>query len=87
MFDQSNFRIFNIGSGHGRSLLQIIAAVQSLLDAEVKIEWKRGRPVDVPASVLSIERARTVLGWTPTTSFESGLQQTLDWWQSIEKSK
>jgi UDP-glucose 4-epimerase len=87
MFDQSNFRIFNIGSGHGRSLLQVIAAVQPLLNTEIKIEWKHGRPVDVPVSVLSIERARTILGWTPSTCFEEGLHLTLDWWRSIEKSK
>jgi UDP-glucose 4-epimerase len=87
IFDQSDFRIFNIGSGQGRSLLQVIGDIQTLLNVKLKIEWKHGRPVDVPISVLSIERARTVLGWTPGTSFEAGLQQTLNWWKSIEKSK
>ena len=83
MFDQSDFHIFNIGSGQGRSLLQIIGDVQSLLNIELKLEWKLGRSVDVPVSILSIERARTVLGWVPTTSFESGLQKTVDWWRLL----
>lgn len=87
MFDQSDFCIFNIGSGVGRSLLQVIEDMQALLNVKLKIEWKHGRPVDVPISVLSNDRARTALGWKPSTSFESGLKETIDWWRSLEKSK
>jgi len=83
MNDQSDVRIFNIGSGRGRSLIEVIGAIEALLNVKLKIVRKQARPIDVPVSVLSIERAREVLGWAPNTSFETGLQCTLDWWRSV----
>ena len=80
--DRGDGRIFNIGTGQGRSLREIIASIEAQLGRELDISWKPGRPIDVPASVMAIERARDVLGWTPKTPFEKGLEQTIAWWRS-----
>jgi UDP-glucose 4-epimerase len=82
MLDQSDARIFNIGSGQGRSLLEIIAAVERLMNIKLNIAWKRGRSVDVPKSILAIDRARDILKWAPATPFDKGLEKTLHWWKS-----
>jgi UDP-glucose 4-epimerase len=82
MTDESDTRVFNIGSGQGRSLLQVIVSIEDLLNAKLRINWTTGRPIDVPKSVLAIERAKNVLGWAPHVPFEAGLQKTLDWWNS-----
>jgi UDP-glucose 4-epimerase len=79
--DQGDGRIFNIGTGQGRSLREIIAAIEMQLGRRLDINWNPGRPIDVPASVMSIERARDVLGWMPRTPFEEGLEQTIAWWR------
>lgn len=79
--DQSNQRIFNIGSGHGLSLREIIAAIENQLGIKLNIDWKPARAVDVPVSIVSIARAQEVLRWTPKTSFTTGLQQTIAWWR------
>lgn len=80
--DASEERIFNIGGGRGRSVRDVIAAVEVELGEPVPITWKPGRLIDVPASVLSIERARDVLGWAPKTDFADGLRQTVRWWRA-----
>jgi UDP-glucose 4-epimerase len=80
--DESDARIFNIGSGRGRSLLEVISEIESLLSTKLKIEWRRSRPVDIPVSILSVERAKMELGWQTRTPFKEGLQLTLDWWKS-----
>jgi UDP-glucose 4-epimerase len=80
--DRGDGRIFNIGTGQGRSLREIIASIEAQMGRELDISWKPGRPIDVPASVMAIERARDVLGWTPKTPFEKGLEQTIEWWRS-----
>jgi UDP-glucose 4-epimerase len=85
MGDQSSARIFNIGTGRGRSLFEVIGAVEDLLHAKLEIDWKQGRPIDVPRSILAIDRARDILKWTPNTSFEKGLQSTLEWWKSSRR--
>ena len=83
MGDQSDARIFNIGSGSGISLLEVIGAVENLLNTKLKIDWKQSRLVDVPKAILAIDRARDILKWTPNTPFEKGLQQTFKWWKSV----
>jgi len=72
----------HIGTGRGRNLREIIVAVEAQLSCELDISWNPGRPIDVPASVLAIERAREMLGWAPRTPFEQGLEQTITWWRS-----
>jgi UDP-glucose 4-epimerase len=80
--DTSAERIFNIGSGRGHSVREVIAAVEAALGAPVPIEWRPGRAIDVPASVLSIGRARGFLDWAPKTEFAEGLRQTSRWWRA-----
>jgi len=79
--DNTDLRVFNIASSRGRSLREIIAAVEKKLARKLEIIWKPGRPIDVPISVLSIDRAKSVLGWNPKTPFEDGLEQTIAWWR------
>ena len=79
--DQSAERVFNIGSGQGHSLRDVIGMVERLADRKLNIAWKPERAMDVPVSTVSIDRARSVLGWTPKTSLEAGLQATIAWWR------
>ena len=74
-------RIFNIGSGTGRSVRDVLAIIEQSLGQKLDIAWKTQRAVDVPISVLSVARAREKLGWSPKTSFESGVSQTIAWWK------
>jgi UDP-glucose 4-epimerase len=83
--DRGDARVFNIGSGHGRSLREVIAALEAKLGRRIEINWKPGRAIDVPTSILSIDRAKTVLGWTPKTPFDRGLEQTIAWWRERTK--
>jgi len=69
----------NIGSGVGRSLSQVIATLSSVTGTKARVEYQLGRAFDVPQLVLSIERAREVLGWTPTTPFEEGIAGHWQW--------
>jgi UDP-glucose 4-epimerase len=72
-------RIFNIGSGSGKSLNEILAAIEVLLGSPVARTNLAGRAFDVPSNVLDISKARELLGWTPQLSFGDGLARTADW--------
>jgi UDP-glucose 4-epimerase len=80
--DESEERIFNIGSGQGHDLRQVIAEIETNLGAKLAVRRTKGRLIDVPVSVLAIERARDILGWRPQTPFNVGIKQTLAWWRS-----
>jgi UDP-glucose 4-epimerase len=80
--DDSDQRVFNIGSGQGRTLTDIVGSIERLLDRKLKIDRIEGRIGDVPASVLATDKASAVLGWNSSTPFEVGLRRTFDWWES-----
>ena len=72
-------RVFNIGSGEGRNLNQLLTIMEDLLRRPVERRYLPPRKFDVPVNVLDISHARDVLGWQPRVSFRDGLQRTLDW--------
>lgn len=79
---EGDVRVFNIGSGVGRSVNEILDAIDALLGISVKRAYLPARAFDVPVSVLDISRAAEHLGWTPWLSFSEGLSRTAGWLRS-----
>ncbi len=71
------FRTFNIGSGTGVSLNDLIAELERRLNRRLDVRREPARPFDVPVSVLDISRARNILGWTPRLPFAEGIARTM----------
>ena len=80
--DNGEERIFNIGSGQGRDLHQVFAEIEASLGVKLAVRRAKERLIDVPVSILAIDRARNVLGWRPRTAFNDGIKQTIEWWRS-----
>ncbi|ARP88273.1 NAD-dependent epimerase/dehydratase family protein [Bordetella genomosp. 9] len=75
-------RIFNIGSGKGKNLLEIVSAIEQALGRPIEVRFREGRKVDVPVSILEIQRAAVGLGWIPEAEFEAAIATTLAWYQN-----
>jgi UDP-glucose 4-epimerase len=74
--------VFNIGSGVGQSLNEILDAIEVLLGSNVKRIYLPARAFDVPISVLDISKAVKYLNWHPQLSFAEGLSRTAQWLKS-----
>lgn len=74
-------RLFNIGSGSGRSVREVLVAIEQAVGLKLDVTWMPGRHVDIPVSILAVKRARESLGWVPKTTFESGIASTVAWWK------
>jgi UDP-glucose 4-epimerase len=72
-------RLFNIGSGIGVSLNELVAEIRKLIGLEIKVEHSAARTVDVPVNVLDCTRARRHLGWKASTPLNEGLRKTCEW--------
>lgn len=57
--------VFNIGSGVGLSLNDIISIISETLNIEPKIDYKEKRKFDVQYNVLDISRAKKYLDYNP----------------------
>lgn len=75
-------KIFNIGSGTGVSLKQLLGEIEALLGHPVAVEYSAPRTLDVPANVLDSGLARRRLGWRAKTPLAEGLSRTREWMRS-----
>lgn len=77
--NSSEKRIFNIGSGSGHSLNEILFHIENLLGKKAKKRYMEARLLDVPKNILDINMAETFLGWKPAYDLNRGLSDTLAW--------
>jgi UDP-glucose 4-epimerase len=71
--------VFNVSSGHGVSLNELLAMLEGLLGRTVERRYLPGRAIDVPVNVLSSDLAQRELGWTPQVAMPAGLARTAEW--------
>ena len=69
----SKFEVLNIGSGEGKSLLEILSVIESELKLGLNVEFKNTRSCDVPRIELDVSKSREVLGWYPRFSLDQGV--------------
>lgn len=67
-------RVFNIGAGRGLTLNNVLDSIDKVIGYPTQRRYIAGRGYDVPSNVLSVERARQELGWSPRVGFEEGLE-------------
>ena len=60
--------ILNIGTGHGWSIKQLVAAVQEITHQKIKIIIEQQRSGDPIALIADATKAAIVLGWQPQYS-------------------
>ena len=71
----------NLGSGKSYKIKKIVELVSSILNTKVEISVKKDRlrPFDVNKLVCNNRKAKKILGWEPTISFNEGLEHTINW--------
>jgi len=68
-------RLVNVGTGIGRTILDVVNVVRSVSGAELTVEHVPDRGCDVRAVVLDVGALRSLLDWDPV-SLEEGIQRT-----------
>lgn len=74
-----NKNIFNISSGAGTSLNELLDTLEAVLGKPIQRNYLPGRSFDVPVSILSNALARKELGWEPKISLRDGIVRTAAW--------
>jgi UDP-glucose 4-epimerase len=76
-------KVFNVGSGQGISLNELVALIAEVTGERPVVEYVPGRALDVPANVLDVAWAREELGWSPTTELAEGIERTWHWIRTL----
>jgi UDP-glucose 4-epimerase len=75
-------RVFNVGSGTGVSLNELLQHVRAVVGRSARVEYKAARSLDVPVNILDCSLARQHLGWRASTPLADGLRRTCEWMRS-----
>jgi nucleoside-diphosphate-sugar epimerase len=74
--------VINVATGGRVSLNQLFRVLRDLVGAKVEPKYAEPRAGDVRDSQADISKARRILGYEPTVSFEEGLQRTVAWYRT-----
>jgi nucleoside-diphosphate-sugar epimerase len=74
--------VINVATGGRISLNQLFESMRALVGAKVTPTYVDERAGDVRDSQADITKAKRLLGYEPTVSFEQGLERTLAWYRT-----
>ncbi|MGF1551786.1 MAG: UDP-glucose 4-epimerase GalE [Paracoccaceae bacterium] len=72
--EPGSFSIYNLGTGEGTSVLEMVAAAEAVVGRPLGVEAAPRRPGDPPVLVADATRIRETLGWRPE---RSGIEDVL----------
>ena len=76
--------VINVATGGRISLNQLFRTIRDLVGASVEPVHAAPRRGDVRDSRADIEKAKRLLGYTPTVTFDEGLGKTIEWYRSAQ---
>ena len=83
--------IYNTAYGDRNTLNNLVDYLKEYLThynpkiADVAIEYGPNRAGDIPHSLASIDKAKTLLGYDPKYSLQEGLREAVDWyWENLK---
>jgi UDP-glucose 4-epimerase len=81
--NQSQFEIFNIGTGTGSSVLEVIKTFENATGEKLPYKMVDRRLGDVTAAFAQTDRANNILGWKAQLSLKEALQSAWKWEQYV----
>jgi UDP-glucose 4-epimerase len=74
--------VANIATGRETSVNEVYRALAALTGVSAPASYAAPREGEVYRIVLDVGRARTWLGWTPSTPLADGLRRTVEWFRA-----
>jgi len=75
-------KIYNIGSGKGTTLLELISKVEEITGRAILRNFHPARKVDVKRIVLDNSRINSSFSWSAQTDLQTGLKKTWEWFRT-----
>jgi UDP-glucose 4-epimerase len=80
--------VINIACGEMTSINKLVDFLSEILQKNLKVRHTSPRPGDIKYSLADIEKAKTLLQYTPRVKLKEGLKKTVEWFlQNCEKRR
>jgi UDP-glucuronate 4-epimerase len=80
-YDQSQFEIINLGESETVELRRLVEVIERAIGTRAILDRQPEQPGDVPITYANIDKARRLLGYSPQTSFEAGIEKFVAWFK------
>jgi UDP-glucuronate 4-epimerase len=77
---ETPFDIFNLGKGKTDNLLHLISIIETRLNKKAIIDFQPRPEVDPIKNCADVSKAQGLLGYTPSTPLEIGVNRFIDWY-------
>ena len=75
----TNYEIFNLGTGKGRTVLEVVNSFERVSGQKLKYEIVNRRPGDVAEAFADTKKANEILGWQAESSLDDAMRSAWDW--------
>ncbi len=79
----SNYEVFNIGTGRGSSVLEVVNAFEKVTNQKLNYKIVDRRPGDVVSVYADTHKANNELGWKAEKSMEDALESAWKWEKKV----
>jgi len=81
LFDGGKSDIFNLGTGSGNSVLEIVEKTQKITGKKFDLGKGEKRKGEYSKIFANIDKARKVLGWEPKRKLEDSVESLVKWYK------
>ncbi len=85
--NKSNCEIFNLGTGDGYTVLEVIHAFEKANNVKLNYELGPRRPGDVVAIYANNNKAKEALGWIPQYNLEDMMTSAWNWQLKLKEEQ
>ena len=78
-----HFRVFNLSSGKGHSVLDVVSILRDQLSQLPEVVHLQKRVFDAPENILDPSRIHRETGWRAAVELEDGITRTVEWIKTI----
>jgi len=87
MNNQTAFEVFNVGTGKGSSVFEVIQAFEKVSGASLNYKVVDRRPGDVISVYADTTKANNELGWKSKRDLEEALRSAWKWEEKVRREK
>jgi nucleoside-diphosphate-sugar epimerase len=81
------YETFNLGNSHPVSLIELINMISSLTNTTPTLVYESSKAGDVDITFANIEKANSMLGYSPKVKLEDGIRNFIHWYQQNETTQ
>ena len=84
---KSEEKVFNLGSGVGTSVNEIIGIIEKLMGIPLQVEYRQKRSVDVPVNILDVTRYKYTFSINEFLNIHDGINKTIEYFKGNHSEK